>query len=99
MSRPVVIPLAAALVAAIAGCGEVKIDSGKAEGLAKKVAGSGTVKLTSASCPDDIKAKKGADFDCDLVYADGTKGTITIHQENDDGSIRTAGTDIHIQGQ
>ena len=99
MPRFLTIPLATALVVAIAGCGEVKIDSGKAEDLAEKVAGSGTVKLTSVSCPDDIKAKKGDDFDCDLVYADGTKGTITIHQENDEGSIRTAGTDIHIQGQ
>ena len=99
MPRLLTIPLTTALVVAIAGCGEVKIDSGKAEGLAEKVAGSGTVKLTSASCPDDIKAKKGADFDCDLVYADGTKGTITIHQQDDEGSVRTAGTDIHIQGQ
>jgi hypothetical protein len=88
-----------AILAFAGGCGETKIDKGKAEGLAKKVAGSGTVKLTSASCPDDIKAKKGADFDCDLVYADGTKGTITIHQENDEGSIRTAGTDVHVEGQ
>ena len=99
MRRLAAIPLATALVVAISGCGEVKIDSGKAEGLAKKVAGSGTVKLTSVSCPDNIKAKKGADFDCNLVYADGTTGTITIHQQNDTGSIQTAGTDIHIQGQ
>jgi hypothetical protein len=97
MIRPLGLTLALASSVLVAGCGEIKIDSGKAEGLAKKVAGSGTVKLTSASCPDDIKAKKGADFDCDLVYADGTKGTITIHQTNDDGAIRTAGTDIHIQ--
>jgi hypothetical protein len=99
MPRLLAIPLTTALVVAVAGCGEVKIDSGKAEDLARKVAGSGTVKLTSVSCPDDIKAKKGADFDCDLVYADGTKGTITIHQQDDEGSVRTAGTDIHIQGQ
>ena len=99
MLRLLAIPLTTALVVAVAGCGEVKIDSGKAEDLARKVAGSGTVKLTSVSCPDDIKAKKGADFECDLVYADGTKGTITIHQQDDEGSVRTAGTDIHLQGQ
>ena len=99
MPRLLAIPLTTALVAAIAGCGDVKIDSGKAEDLARKVAGSGTVKLTSVSCPDDVKAKKGADFDCDLVYADGTKGTITIHQQDDEGHIATAGTDIRIGGQ
>src|SRR3954463_12448855 len=98
MLRFLAIPLTTALVVAIAGCGEVKIDSGKAEDLAKKVANSGRVKLTSVSCPDDIKAKKGADFDCDLVYADGAKGTITIHQTNDGGGVQTAGTDVHVTG-
>jgi hypothetical protein len=90
---------ASVLVCLIAGCGEVKIDSGKAEDLARKVAGTGTIKLTSASCPEDVKAKKGDDFECDLVYADGTKGTITIHQTDDTGAIRTAGKDIRIQEQ
>jgi Domain of unknown function (DUF4333) len=83
------------LAAAIAGCGEVKIDSSKAEGLARKVAGLGNLKVTSASCPDGVTAKKGADFTCDLVFADGSKGTITIHQSNDDGAIRAAVSDIH----
>jgi hypothetical protein len=93
------VSLAASLVALVAGCGDIKIDQGKAEGLAREVAGSGTVKLTSVSCPEDLKAKKGADFDCDLVYADGTKGTITIHQTDDEGAIRTTGSDIKIEGQ
>ena len=99
MLRPLATLCTLALACLIAGCGEVKIDSGKAEDLARKVAGSGTVKLTSVSCPEDLKAKKGDDFDCDLVYADGTKGTITIHQQDDEGAIRTAGSDIHIEGQ
>jgi hypothetical protein len=81
-----------------AGCGETQIDSGKAEDLVKKVAGSGTVKLKSASCPSGIKAKKGADFKCDVEYEDGAKGTITVHQENNDGSIRTAPSDINVTG-
>jgi Domain of unknown function (DUF4333) len=93
------VPLAASLVALVAGCGEIKIDQGKAEDLARKIADSGQVKTKTISCPSDEKAKKGADFDCDLVYADGTKGTITIHQRNDKGDIATAGADIHIQGQ
>ena len=51
------------------------------------------------SCPSGIDAKKGADFDCDLVYVDGTKGTITIHQTDSNGGVSTSGTDVHIQGQ
>jgi hypothetical protein len=88
--------LAASLVALTVGCGELTIDSGKAEGLARKVAGAGKRKLVSVSCPEGVKAKKGADFDCDLVFARGIEGTITIHQANDDGAIRTGGADIRV---
>jgi hypothetical protein len=90
--------LAAVLATLSAGCstGVIKIDQKKTEGLARKIAGSGTVALKTVSCPSGLKAKKGADFDCNLVYADGTKGTITIHQLDDKGRLRTAGTDIHI---
>jgi hypothetical protein len=99
MLRPTTALLVPVLACLIAGCGEIKIDSGKAEDLARKIAGSGKIELTSVTCPDDVKAKKGADFECDLVYAEGTKGTITIHQTDDEGAIRTAGTDIKIEGQ
>jgi hypothetical protein len=93
------IPIAVLSVVAVAACGQVTIDKGKAEDLAKKVANSGTGKLKTITCPDGEKAKKGATFDCDLVYADGTKGTITLHQTDDSGGVRTAGSDIHIAGQ
>jgi hypothetical protein len=97
--------LAAALATAFAasGCsasvstGDIKIDNKKAEGLARQIAGSGRVPLKSVSCPSGLKAKKGADFDCDLVYTDGTTGTITLHQLDDKGRLRTAATDIHIK--
>jgi hypothetical protein len=96
--------LCAALATALAatGCnaslstGDIKIDQKKAEGLARQIAGSGRVPLKSVSCPQGLKAKKGADFDCDLVYADGTTGTITIHQLDDKGRIRTSATDVHV---
>jgi hypothetical protein len=98
MIRPITLPIVVLLAALVAGCGETQIDSGKAEDLARKVAGTGTVKLESVSCPDGIKAKKGEDFKCDLKYADGATGTITIHQEDDNGSVRTNAQDIHVQG-
>ena len=96
MRRVFAVSLALPLVLA-AGCGSADtIDHKKAEELARKVADSGRVRLKSVSCPSGQKLKKGATFDCDLVYAEGTKGTITIHQTDDKGGIRTAGTDIHI---
>jgi hypothetical protein len=96
--RPATAALVLALAATVAGCstGEIKIDQKKAEDLAKKIADSGRVRVKSVSCPGDLKAKKGADFECDIVYADGQKATITMHQLDDKGRIRTAGTDIHL---
>jgi hypothetical protein len=82
----------------LAGCsaGDTKIDQKEAEKLARKIADSGRVRVQTVSCPSGVKAKKGESFDCALVYADGTKGTITIQQLDDEGRIRTAGSDIHI---
>jgi hypothetical protein len=100
MRRFLAVSLAVPLLLA-GGCssGEIKIDQKKAEGLARQIAGSGTVAVKTVSCPRGLKAKKGADFDCNLVYADGTKGTITLHQVDDKGRLHTSGTDIHIEGQ
>jgi hypothetical protein len=86
--------ITAVLAVSLAACGETKIDSGKAEGLVKKVAESAGASVKEVTCPDDIKAKKGADFDCDFTLEDGTKGTITIHQKDDEGNIETSGADV-----
>jgi Domain of unknown function (DUF4333) len=96
--RPAPAALLLALAATVAGCstGEIKIDQKKAEGLARKIGDSGQVRVKTVSCPSGLKAKKGADFDCNLVYADGQKATITMHQLDDKGRIRTSGTDIHL---
>ena len=91
--------LALVVVVLLAGCGDRTIDHEKAEELARKIADSGRVRLKSVSCPTGVKAKKGDTFDCDLVYAEGTRGTITIHQTDDKGSIRTAGRDIRLVGK
>jgi len=90
----VTVAVATVLVASGCGTGRLEIDHKKAEDLARQIgAFKGTVK--SASCPSGIKAKKGDDFDCDLVYADGTKRKLTIQQLDDKGRIRTSAADLH----
>jgi len=85
--------VATAFLAGGCGTGKFTIDHKKAEDLARQVgAFRGAVK--SASCPSGIKAKKGDDFDCTLVYADGVRRTITIHQLDDKGRIRTSAADV-----
>ena len=85
--------VATALVASGCGTGQLEIDNKKAADLAKQI---GAVKgpVKSASCPSGIKAKKGDDFDCTVVYSDGVRRKITIHQLDDKGRIQTAASDI-----
>ena len=55
------------------------------------------MKRKSITCPSDLKAKKGADFDCDIVYTDGTKATITLHQQDDKGHVIVRRSDLHVE--
>jgi Domain of unknown function (DUF4333) len=90
----VTVAVATALAASGCGTGRLEIDHKKAEDLAREIgAVKGSVK--SASCPSGIKTKRGEDFDCRLTYADGVRRTITIHQLDDKGRIRTSASDVH----
>ena len=93
MRSLVTLAVATALAASGCGTGKLEIDHKKAEDLARGIgARKGTVK--SVSCPSRVKAKRGQDFDCRLTYADGVQRTITIHQLDDKGRIRTSATDL-----
>ena len=90
----VTLSLSTAVVLCGCSAGSHEIDHKKAEGLARQIgAVKGTVK--SASCPSGVKLKKGASFDCRLVYANRVTRTITIHQVDGKGRIETSGTDLH----
>jgi NAD(P)H-hydrate repair Nnr-like enzyme with NAD(P)H-hydrate epimerase domain len=83
-----------ALAATGCGTGQLQIDHKKAEGLARQIA-INKAPVKSVSCPSGLKAKKGADFDCDIHYASGATGTIRIHQLDDKGRIRTSVSDLN----
>ena len=94
MRRLLTLGLAITLAAAGCSTGQIQIDHKKAEGLARRIA-SVRAPVQSVSCPSGLKAKKGKDFDCDVVYVGGAKGTITMHQLDDKGRIRTSASDVH----
>jgi len=99
MRHPVLktlVPLVA--VTALAGCGTETINQKDAEDIARQVAGSGSVKLESLTCPSDVEPKKGKDFDCEVAYEDGATGTITMHQKDDKGTLQANPSDIKVSG-
>ena len=78
-----------------AGCGsETTIAKGKAEDFVRdqlRPAPSGV------RCPDDVKAERGKTFECDVNYADGNRGTVTVHMTDDDGGVRVGPGDLRIR--
>jgi len=80
--------LAAALLAAT-GCGTANLDPSRLEkdiksGIAQRTG----LQITSVSCPNDVKAKKGATFRCAVTTAKGERATVEVTQEDDNGRVR-----------
>ena len=92
MARGVIVPAAAAVLL-VAGCGGTTISGQKADALVKRVL---TQKPKSVNCPDGLTPKKGATFQCKVVFANGDAGTITLHETNNSGHAVTGSRDIRV---
>jgi hypothetical protein len=87
--RGLMAAIAAALATTVAltGCQKtIEKDSAESE-ISNKLQGLVGEKPKSVSCPDDIEAKAGERFDCDVEYSEGTKSTVTGTATNDDGNF------------
>lgn len=86
LRRGVIAALAAGALAA-AGCGEKTLDTGDAE---RKIADSifeqRDVRV-DVSCPDDMKAKEGETYRCELTEG-GEELGVTITMTDDEGGFR-----------
>jgi uncharacterized protein DUF4333 len=72
--------------AAAASCGESRIDSAKAERLARRtVVGQLHARVASVTCPDDVKQQPGARFTCVVRGVDGSKGPAVVTQRGGGG--------------
>ena len=77
---------AGALVAA--GCGEKTVDTGEAEEEISDKVFERTKVRVDVSCPDDMKAKKGETYRCELEE-DGEKLGVLITMTDDDGGFKS----------
>jgi hypothetical protein len=87
----VAIGVAAVLAFAAAGCGTKTIDHDSEVDLVNKQLESDNLKAKSIDCPDDVEAKEGETFECDVTLTDGNTGTYTITVEKvsgDNASLR-----------
>jgi len=92
--------VAAVLALAAAGCGESTIDQDDVVNLVQKQLANDNLKAKSVECPDDVEAKEGETFKCDVTLTNGNTGTYTITVENvndDNASLKV--TDAQSTGK
>jgi hypothetical protein len=66
---------AAALVLGVAACGQSTIDESSEVDLVHKQLAQQKLEAKSVDCPDDVDAKEGTAFSCDVVLTNGRTGT------------------------
>ena len=90
------VPLA--LAAAIAGCGETRIDADKAEGLIRDLVSERVgAKVATVACPDGITAKKGVTFSCRVAGTDATKGNVVVTGRDSRGSVDVSAPFLRVR--
>jgi ferredoxin len=76
---------------AATGCGSDTVDASKAEqGIENSALSTSTSKITSASCPDDVKKEKGKTFTCNVKLSGGGKAKVTVTQTSNHNTFSYA---------
>jgi hypothetical protein len=100
------IPLVAVVALAAASCGETVIDTTKIEeqaksDLEKKLSSRGDLqkelgigpheKITAVECPSGQEVETGNTFACEIVFANGNKGTETFEIVDKEADVHQVG--------
>jgi hypothetical protein len=68
----------AALLLGVAACGKSTIEQQSEVDLVNKSLAAQNLKAKSVDCPDNVEAKEGETFSCDVVLTNGKTGTFDI---------------------
>ena len=86
-----------AVAATLVACGTTTIDVAKGERFIHGVVSDQVgARVASVACPDEVEEKEGASFTCRVTGADGSKGDVTVNQE-DDGSLQVVAPFLHVR--
>lgn len=79
----------AALAAPVlAGCGEKKLDTAKAESAIRAdIARRTGLEIESVRCPEAVEAKRGGRFRCVATAKNGNRGSVRVTQRDDQGTV------------
>jgi hypothetical protein len=85
---------AVALLIGVAACGTSTIEKSSEVDLVNKQMANDGLKPQSVDCPDNVEAKEGGTFTCNVTATNGHTGTYTITIESvngDNASLRVTG--------
>lgn len=88
-----VVALVAVVALALAGCSKT-LDQGDEVDLVNKQLAQDNLKAKSVECPDDVEAKEGNTFECDVTLTNGDTGVYTITIESvsgDNANLKVTG--------
>jgi hypothetical protein len=81
--------LVAAISVLATGCGDSTLDSDKLESeIAPGVEEQTGTRDVEVTCPADIEAEEGGEFECGLTAEGGIEAKVVVTQEDDDGNVR-----------
>ncbi|MEX2196366.1 MAG: DUF4333 domain-containing protein [Thermoleophilaceae bacterium] len=80
--------LAAVLALGVAGCGSSTLDTAEIEDEVQELAEDRDLEVDGVTCPDDIEAEEGDEFDCEVEIEGGEEIDAEVTQRNDDGDVR-----------
>ncbi len=98
MRLPRAVILVVGMASLLAGCGETKIDPAKGEKLVSDLVTEQVgARVASVTCPDDVVAKKGVTFTCEVVGTDKSKGDAKLTGKDKTGKVNVSAPFLHIR--
>jgi hypothetical protein len=86
------------LAAALAGCGETRIDADKAESLIRDLVTERVgARVATVACPAGITARKGVTFHCHVAGTDKTNGDVLVTARDGRGSVEVSAPFLRVR--
>jgi hypothetical protein len=95
-SRSARIAVVAVLAVAATACTKTLDTDGLETQLETDIEGQTQSRITSVSCPEDVKVAAGESFECTAEEESGTTFTIEVTQRDDQGNVDWSVTDATV---
>ena len=101
-ATPLAIVVATACAASMAGCGADTVDATAVEDEIEQELPTAEAKVSSVTCPTDVKSETGATFRCSVTWSNDAKGKVEVTQtsqkqfryETVPGSVQIPGAEV-----